>query len=391
MITRLRARNFKSFRDFDVELGPINVLVGPNMVGKSNTIDAFKFVFDMLHPTGGQQGLGFALNSRGGGADLPWKGGSENTSTICFDGTIDWEPGTSWCYEISVFLQPTGFMQIQRENLKLRRGREERDLIEYRQNQVWLKNFDGRELAGVPGQFQSVLESRAANWDGDFLRGIVDSWRFHRFIPAIMKTLNPTGSGHVLEQFGNNISAWLMWIQTQYKDEFDRISQAACDLLPGFRRLMTSPTNAGMVFLSSEESGLRRPVPVWQMSDGELVLVALLSIIYSPPALAGTLYCVEEPESYLYPKVLSAVVKLMRQVRQEAIGQQLLLSQLIITTQSPQLVDLFSLDEIVWLQKEEGATVATRPRDKKHLRELVADKELGIADVVYSGMLNDPQ
>jgi predicted ATPase len=84
-------------------------------------------------------------------------------------------------------------------------------------------------------------------------------------------------------------------------------------------------------------------------------------------------------------------VRLLRQVREEATQAGLPLSQLIIATQSPQLVDLFSLDEVIWLQKKEGATVAIRPRDKQHLRELVSDKELGLADIVYSGILNEPE
>jgi predicted ATPase len=391
MITRLKIRNFKSLKELDLELGPVNVLVGPNMAGKSNTIDALKFVFDVLHPSAGQQGFGFALNNRGGGADLPWKGSSEGAFSIRLDGTLEWELGTNWSYEIGVSLQPQGFVQIQREDLRLRRGEEERELISYRQGVVWLKNFDGKELGGVPGQFQSVLESRAANWDGDFLRQLIDRWRFHHFIPALMKGVIPTGSGQVLEPVGNNISAWLMWMQTQYKEQFDKVNQAACDLLPGFRRLMTSPTVQGAVFLSSEEVGLQRSIPVWQMSDGELALLALLSVIYSPPELSGVLYCIEEPENHLYPKVLGALIKLLRQVRQEAADAGFPLSQIVIATQSPQLVDLFSLDEVIWLEKRNGATVATRPSSRKHLRSLVTDKELGLADIVYSGILSEPE
>lgn len=391
MITRLKVTNFKSLKELNLELGPVNVLVGPNMAGKSNTIDALRFIFDILHPSGGQQGLGFALNNRGGGTELTWKGSSENFFSVYVEGTLEWEPSTSWSYEIGVFLQPQGYAQIQREILKLRRGTEERDLISERQGTFWLKNFDGKDLAGVPGQFQSVLESRAANWDGDFLRQLVNTWRFHHFIPSVMKGANPTGSGHVLEQVGNNISAWLMWIQTQYKEQFDKINQAACDLLPGFKKLLTSPTAQGMVFLSSQEAGLRRPVNVWQMSDGELALLALLSIIYSPPELAGNLYCIEEPESHLYPKLLSAAVKLMRQVRQEASDSGLPLSQVIIATQSPQLLDLFTLDEVIWLEKKDGATSPIRPSERKQLRELVTDKELGLADIVYSGILSEPE
>jgi AAA15 family ATPase/GTPase len=44
MITRLQVRNFKSLREIDLELGSLNVLVGPNMSGKSNILDALHFL-----------------------------------------------------------------------------------------------------------------------------------------------------------------------------------------------------------------------------------------------------------------------------------------------------------------------------------------------------------
>jgi predicted ATPase len=393
MITRLRVQNFKNLRDLELELGPINVLVGPNMAGKSNVIDVFKFIFDILHPSGGQEGLWFALNNRGVASDLPWKGSSTNFISMAIEGDREDAPSTHWTYELAISFPPSGFIQIQKETLRLRRNGEERELIGERLGSPgpWLKNFDGTELAGLPGGHRSVLQGRVANWDGDFLAALIEIWRFHQFIPGLMKAANPTSQGRVLDRIGSNISAWLMWVQTNHPEQFARIAQAASDLLPGFRKLLTTPTQQGTVFISSQESGLKSPINLWQMSDGEVALLAFLSLIYSPPEWAGSLYCLEEPENHLYPKLLSAVVRLLRQVREEATQAGLPLSQLIIATQSPQLVDLFSLDEVIWLQKKEGATVAIRPRDKQHLRELVSDKELGLADIVYSGILNEPE
>jgi predicted ATPase len=422
MITRMKVQNFKSLRDFELELGPINVLVGPNLAGKSNVIDVFKFLFDLLHPSGGQEGLWFALNNRGG-LDLAWKGSSTSFVSISIEGDRVGERDTHWIYELGIFFPPNGSTEIQREALRLRRGAEERELIGERSGARWLKNYDGKEIAQFPGGYRSVLQGRVANWDGDFLAALIESWTFHQFIPALMKQPNKTGTGRALDKTGSNLSAWLMWKQTHDPDQFARIAQAARDLLPGLRSLLTTPTEQGTVYISAQESGLISPVNVWQMSDGEVALLALLSLIYSPPEWAGSLYCIEEPENHLYPKLLSAVVRLLRQVREEVVqareeamgraraaifsppsaviqarqetmhglGSGATLSQLVITTHSPQLVDLFSLDEVIWLEKKEGATAAVRPRDKKHLRELVRDKELGLADVVYSGILSEPE
>lgn len=394
MITRLKVKNYKSLRNFEMELGPINVLVGPNMAGKSNVIDVFRFIFDLLHPSGGQMPLYSALNSRGPESDLPWNGLASHLVQIGIEGNRLDQPETHWNYELAMSFPPNGFVQVQNETLSIKRGAEERELVDAHTTSPgtrWLKNFDGTQLAGLPGSDRSVLQGRVANWDGDFLAAYIEIWRFHQFIPTLMKTPNPTSQGRVLDRVGSNISAWLMWIQTYHPEQFAKIAQAACDLLPGFRKLMTSPTQQGTVFISSQELGLKSPINLWQMSEGELALLAFLSLIYSPPEWAGSLYCLEEPENHLYPKLLSAMVRLLRQVREEAAQAGMPLSQLIIATQSPQFVDLFSLDEVVWLQKKDGATLATRPRDKEHLRDLVKDKDFGLADVVYSGILSESE
>ena len=44
MLTRLRLHNFKNFRDAELTLGGLSVIVGTNASGKSNIRDAFRFL-----------------------------------------------------------------------------------------------------------------------------------------------------------------------------------------------------------------------------------------------------------------------------------------------------------------------------------------------------------
>ena len=60
-IKRLRARNYKSIRELDLELGPLTVLVGPNASGKSNVVDALRFMAHAL-----EWNLDSAITSREG-------------------------------------------------------------------------------------------------------------------------------------------------------------------------------------------------------------------------------------------------------------------------------------------------------------------------------------
>jgi predicted ATPase len=125
------------------------------------------------------------------------------------------------------------------------------------------------------------------------------------------------------------------------------------------------------------------------MSDGFLVLTALLSLVYAPAELAGTLFCIEEPENHLHPRLMETLVSLLRQVHQEARISRQSPTQLILTTQSPYLVNQFSLDEVIWIEKKNGETKAFRPSSKTDLKKLVEDKELGLGDLMYTGALGD--
>jgi predicted ATPase len=193
--------------------------------------------------------------------------------------------------------------------------------------------------------------------------------------------------GQVLQPGGDNVSAWLMWLQAHSPESFRRVNEVIHDLFPEVAQINVIPTPDGKVHLATREKGLKRPTNVWQTSDGFIALTALLSLIYVPPELSGTVFCIEEPENHLHPKLLETLVGLLRQVRQEALGAGLPLTQIMLTTQSPYLLDHFSLDEIVWVEKKNGETFAYRPADKTHLKKLIEDEELGLGDLMFTGAL----
>ena len=389
MITRLLVKNYKSLRNVEVPLGPLNVFVGPNMGGKSNLIDVFRFLQEMIYPAPTQsEGLYYALAQRGGVSEVQWKGSDESNISIALDGKIDQPRPQQFEYRIEILAGPRGYAEIQEESLRLTQDGKVVDLIVREGNTRWLANINGQKIVSSSASGRSALQNAPENWSGYELARSVSTWRFYQLVPQIMKDPNPTGTGEVLDHYGKNLSSWLMTLQTRHPETFAKLDQVARDVFPDLRSLLTWPSPQGTVHLASTEKGLRRPVNVWQMSDGELVFLALLSLIYAPPEHAGDLYCIEEPENHLHPRLLNVLVTLLRQVREEIAGAGSL-SQLVITTHSPYLVDQMHLDEIIWVEKKDGSTQVSRPADRKHLRKLVEDKDLGLADIVYSGTLNE--
>ncbi len=61
LIKKIRLKNFKNFKDAELELGDMNVLVGANASGKSNFLQALKFLKDIQ-----EHGLENAISLQGG-------------------------------------------------------------------------------------------------------------------------------------------------------------------------------------------------------------------------------------------------------------------------------------------------------------------------------------
>jgi predicted ATPase len=380
----LQVKNFKSLRDVDIELGKKNVLVGANMSGKSNLLDCLKFLSHVC-----LNGVTKALLDRGGFHEVAWKG--DNPGPISFRLII--EQGETkatkrtYEYEISIIGSPTGLISIERERLTFKTDREvSTTLIDLRNGLGKLMHADGSVAFTATDAGRSALEYEVPGWEGMEVKGGISRWRFYHLIPAAMKQVGHAVAQRFLTQNGDNFSSWLMTLQTGHPEEFRLMKQAAKDSLPGLEEILSPPTQFATTYVLTREHDLRQPVSIWNMSDGEIIFLAWLSLTFAPPELGAPLFCVEELENHLHPRLLETLVEVVNQ-RQNELGSQA--AQTIVTTHSPYLVDKVSLDELVVFEKSHGATICTRPASKKHLRELLEREELGLGELWYSGALQD--
>jgi len=386
MITRVRARNFRSLKEADFPLGRLNVLVGPNMGGKSNILDLFRFVYECWFPSSSAvSGPGSALARRQGMDEVLWKGSNDRLLSLGFE--LRERSGREFEYALELIGGVAGYVNIQKETLALRDGGEGHQLIVRDEAGRWLQNVGSLKLGVSIQAERSAMELAPPNWDGSLVRSFALNWRFHQLVPALMKQANQITAHNVLDIPGSNLSAWLMWLQTRWPQTFVRIAEVMRDVFPGVRQLLTWPTQQGTVYLASEEQGLLRPTPLFQMSDGELAFLAFLSLIFAPGELGSSLFLIEEPESHLHPRLFGTLVSLLRQGQQEAADRGLEPSQVIFTTHSPQVLDQMRLEEVLWVEKQEAATKVIRPDSKPHLKKLVEDEQMGLGDLMFAGAL----
>ncbi|MGA2742681.1 MAG: AAA family ATPase [Bryobacteraceae bacterium] len=385
MITHVRARNFKSLRNVDLSLGPLNVLVGPNMGGKSNILDLFRFLYECWSPTFGLLG---ALAGRQGIDEVLWKGNQDRVLSMSVHFLEPPALDKEFVYELEIVGGAGGYASIQKETLALWTGDTTHQLIVNEGRGRWLQNADSEKLVMVPAD-RSGLELAPPNWIGYPFKSLVQNWLFHQLVPSLMRQSNQMTGANVLDSQGSNLSARLMLLQTRYPEAFARIEDVARHVFPEIRQLLTWPTQHGTVYLASQERGLIRPTPLFQMSDGELAFIAYLSLIFAPDELRGTLMLIEEPENHLHPKLFETLVALLRQVQQEAVACGVPPLQVVFTTHSPHVIDQMKIEEILWVEKRQGETKLIRPNDKPHLRKLVEDEELGLGDLMFAGALGE--
>jgi len=225
MIKKLNVKNYKSLKDLDLELSRTNVLVGPNMSGKSNLIDCLKFLTQMCI-----SGLNKSFLDRGGFSEVAWKG--ENDSPISFRLVIEREANEResekrYEYEISISGSHSGLISITREYLTFTSGGKTSTLLDLRNGKGKGIHPDGSTAftLGDPG-IRSGLEFSVPGWEGNNFKEYLYSCRYYQLIPAVMKQSNATISQEFLTQNGQNFSGWFMTLQTSYPDEFRLIKQA---------------------------------------------------------------------------------------------------------------------------------------------------------------------
>lgn len=385
LLKSLHLKNILSFKDTELDLQPLNVLIGANGSGKSNLID----VIAMSQAVPGD--LAGFLRRNGPTGDWVWNGPgrSETPFHLATVETVFANPGRPYKYELQISvgnnrvhslierldLVETGqnktayvkpFFQASNEQARLWTTRPDGTLAEYGDEPVTVDVARGKS---VLSEIRNPAEYPALTDTARMLSAIrvYRSWHVGRDSP-VRRPQRTDGDPSFLEEDFSNLALVV-------NDLLGRRLEPSLDsYLKRFYESYESlhPRIFGnTVELIVNEAGMSGALPASRLSDGAIRFIALLAILCHPDP--PPLICIEEPEIAMHPDSLDLVVELLCKASER--------TQLIVTTHSPWLIDRLSAtpDYVVVCERDRHPADGTQFNrlSREKLEDWLVDYTLG--------------
>jgi predicted ATPase len=324
-LSRLVINGFKSIRECDLELRELNVLIGPNGVGKSNFIGFFKMIQQML-----DQKLQTYVGKQGG-PDAILHFGRKTTEQL----SAELYFGNNG-YKFT--LEPT------QDNRMM-----------YASEALWW-NERGDWHVGS-GHFESVAEndqSRIKQYTLPAMR----SWRIFHFHDtsesALVKGVQKINDVQYLRPDARNLAPFLLMMRKGHAENYKQVLRVVRLIAPFFGDFFLEPTpgNPDTIELQWTEKGEDVPFKAHQLSDGTLRFICLATVLCQPEYLQPETILVDEPELGLHPFAITLLASLLRSASKN--------KQVIVSTQSVALVNEFEIEDLIVAERVDRSSVFKR-------------------------------
>ncbi len=348
MILKLEVKGYKSIKAQNIELRPVNILIGSNGVGKSNFISIFSLLRNLY-----DHNLGDYVIEKGGADNFLYFGKKE-TQQIDFDFYFGDDAGIAY----NRFIVSLGEAQ---DSLYIK----ELGTAFKSQSNWYIQIFESAQKES----FFKDIRTGQAYYVNDRLKEF-EVYHFHDTGDrSPMKGKANIDDNLYLKNNGSNIAAFLFLLKEKYPKHFIRIEKTIKSIAPFFDRFILNPSrlNERQIQLEWREVGAANTYfNAYNLSDGTLRFICLATLLMQPNPPKTII--IDEPELGLHPVAIHKLASLIRKISTDV--------QVIISSQSVNLVDYFEPEDILVADREQKSTVFKR-LDKDELKGWLDDYSLG--------------
>ena len=328
-LSRIDISGYKSIKKCSIKLNKINVLIGSNGAGKSNFISAFALLQNIL-------GKNLQVSVAQRGLNSLFYNGRKVTDEISF--------------EVFFGNNSYGF-----------------DLIPTDDNRIIFKKeyfgYHGQwenESTVSKGHIESLWEIGSNNKLDDYIKPILSkqNWRVYHFHDtgksAKVKQEHNISNNKVLSYDAGNLAAFLYRLKNNYEKNYNEIVGTIQLIAPYFKDFILEPqeSNNELIILKWQQRGCDDIFNASQFSDGTLRFICLAALLLQPPELQPATIVVDEPELGLHPYAITIFSEMVKQLPDE--------KQIIISTQSVELLNEFDVEDVIVVNRSEEGSIFKR-------------------------------
>ncbi len=377
MIIRFRVQNYKALRDVTLDLTPMHVLIGPNDSGKTSILEALASLCRSV-----DHQLPEAFIGSWQGTDLVWKGEIDQLVALEAEGKVGEK---DWKYRLGCRFEKKGRdVKIAEEVLKF--DSESEEAVET--SHLGLSRATLVYEITVLGRREEVsFDQHSVASD---LSHVLSGVHLYRWVPRLLslpvaaqskRRFRMESTGFGLALCLDDILGYDRRRFENLENHFKRIFPEVDSILLLREEAFTGPIDdpeqipmleradgKGLYFRFQKN---KQELPAAQVSDGMLLVLAYLTVLYLPQPPRVLL--IEEPENGIHPKRLQDVLQILRDLIAEQ-GH----TQIILTTHSPYVVDQFQPGEVSLCHKEkDGSVVVHQLSESRTVKEQIDVFTLG--------------
>ena len=337
----IRIHGFRSLVDVKLsDLGNVSVLIGANGSGKSN----FMRFFDMLSWMLRSRRLGEFVE-RHGGADDQLYGGSRVTPAMQAEIRLVTASGRNE-YKFTLAHAHPDRLMFTDEAFRFSR----RDLSS-EAPWTYLPSVGSREALIVEAAQSPEQSGEVNRTTARIITHLLRNCAVYQFHDtsdsSSFKTRWDAEDCNTLRSDGGNLAAVLYRLEHEDHRRFELICRHIARILPMFDRFQIE-NSFGKVQLRWKAKDADKTFGAHLTSDGSLRFFALVTLLNLPTEMLPNVVLLDEPELGSHPTAITLIGEMIKTLSHKV--------QVIIATQSPLLVDMFDLDEIMVLEAGDGRT-----------------------------------
>lgn len=315
-LSRIKIAGFRSIRNCDLQLHRINLLIGSNGSGKSNFISVFHLLQQILDE------------------NLALYAGQSGIETLFFKGRKITE---ELAIEVFFGLNSYGFSLVPTDDNSLMFKRE---FFGYH------AEYDNESNVSR-GHRESLWKTGTSNRLSRYVKPILEkqSWRVYHFHDtgrsARVKCEHNISNNKTLQFDAANLAAFLLRLRTHFYQDYRQIVETVQMIAPYFSDFELEPNegNPEQIILRWKQKGCDSIFNASQLSDGTLRFICLATLLLQPEKLQPATIIIDEPELGLHPYAVTIFSELVKQTSVK--------KQIILSTQSVELLNEFSPQDII--------------------------------------------